>query len=187
MRYISVSDSLMRVLDEVESILRDFNASISVDEQAAMAEITVHGDNASELSIRQFIRAVNAGFSVKDAAQLLYIQDKTIFDIDVRENTRNMKECDRQIGRVIGKHGSVKEKIEKSTQTDVLITDKTVYILGTFRNCSEARDIVYSIIEGMPITQACRHMKRYSDIKQVVDDPHPNTRSQHENMFGNEY
>jgi len=183
MRYISVSDSLVRVLDEVKSVLRDFNASISVNEREAIAEITLEEDNTHELSIRDFITAVNAGYSVSEASQLLYIHDKTLFKVDVQKNTRNQSECTRQIGRIIGKNGSIKEKIEKSTQTDLIITDTVVYILGTFRNCSEARDVVYSILEGMPIKQACKHLKRYEDIKQVVEEPTPDTRAQHKEMF----
>lgn len=183
MRYISVSDSLIRVLDEVRSVLQDFNASISVDEREAIAEITLHENTTNELSLREFITAVNAGYPVSEASQLLYIHDKTLFEIDVQTNTRNQNECERQIGRIIGKNGSIKEKIEKSTQTDLIISDSVVYILGTFRNCSEARDVVYSILEGMPITQACKHLKRYEDVSQVIDEPTPDTRSQHKEMF----
>jgi ribosomal RNA assembly protein len=183
MRYISVSDSLVRVLDEVRSVLQEFNASISVNEREAIAEITLHEDTTNELSIREFITAVNAGYPVSEASQLLYIHDKTLFEVDVQNNTRNQNECERQIGRIIGKNGSIKEKIEKSTQTDLIISNSVVYILGTFRNCSEARDVVYSILEGMPITQACKHLKRYEDVTQVLDEPTPDTRSQHKEMF----
>lgn len=183
MRYISVSDSLVRVLDEVRSVLQEFNASISVNEREAIAEITLHEDTTNELSIREFITAVNAGYPVSEASQLLYIHDKTLFEVDVQKNTRNQNECERQIGRIIGKNGSIKEKIEKSTQTDLIISNSVVYILGTFRNCSEARDVVYSILEGMPITQACKHLKRYEDVTQVLDEPTPDTRSQHKEMF----
>jgi len=35
----------------------------------------------------------------------------------------------------------------------------------------------------MPIKQACKHLKRYEDIKQVVEEPTPDTRAQHKEMF----
>lgn len=112
-----------------------------------------------------FVKAVIAGFDVKDAIALLRLDDVYIegFEIkDVRANLEgdNLSRC---IGRISGSHGKTKYTIENVTRTRIVLADTKIWILGTTQNTQVARNAICDLIRGSPAA------KVYSRIRAVMN------------------
>ena len=112
-----------------------------------------------------FVKAVVAGFEVRDALALIRMDDIFIdaFEVkDVRANLQgdNLSRC---IGRMSGSHGKTKFTIENVTRTRIVIADTHVHILGTTTNTRVARDALCDLIRGSPAA------KVYTRIRSVMN------------------
>lgn len=112
-----------------------------------------------------FVKAVIAGFDVKDAVALIRMDDVYIegFEIkDVRANLQgdNLSRC---IGRLSGSHGKTKYTIENVTRTRIVIADTKIWIMGTTQNIRVARDALCDLIRGSPAA------KVYTRIRAVMN------------------
>ena len=112
-----------------------------------------------------FIKAVVAGFEVKDAIALLRMDDIYLetFEVkDVRANLQgdNLSRC---IGRMSGSHGKTRYTIENVTRTRIVIADTHISIMGTTQNTRVARDAICDLIRGSPAA------KVYNRIRAVMN------------------
>ncbi|RNF07928.1 RNA-binding protein PNO1 [Trypanosoma rangeli] len=112
-----------------------------------------------------FVKAVVAGFDVKDAVALLRMDDVYIegFEVkDVRANLQgdNLSRC---IGRMSGSHGKTKYTIENVTRTRIVIADTHIWVMGTTQNIRVARDALCDLIRGSPAA------KVYTRVRAVMN------------------
>ncbi|CAD2216678.1 RNA-binding protein PNO1 [Angomonas deanei] len=112
-----------------------------------------------------FVKAVIAGFDVKDAIALIRMDDVFIegFEVkDVRANLAgdNLSRC---IGRISGSHGKTKYTIENVTRTRIVIADTRIWLMGTTQNIRVARDALCDLIRGSPAA------KVYTRIRSVMN------------------
>ncbi|KEG15033.1 RNA-binding protein PNO1 [Trypanosoma grayi] len=127
------------------------------------------GDGGSSKVLLQkaedFVKAVVAGFDVKDAIALLRMDDVYIegFEVkDVRANLQgdNLSRC---IGRMSGSHGKTKYTIENVTRTRIVIADTHIWVMGTTQNIRVARDALCDLIRGSPAA------KVYTRVRAVMN------------------
>ncbi|CUE65731.1 Hypothetical protein, putative [Bodo saltans] len=122
-------------------------------------------DRALLQKAEDFVKAVVAGFEVKDAMALLRMDDIYIegFEVkDVRANLAgdNLSRC---IGRMSGSHGKTRYTIENVTRTRLVIADTHIHIMGTTQNIRAARDAICDLIRGSPAA------KVYNRIRAVMN------------------
>ncbi|CBZ30905.1 conserved hypothetical protein [Leishmania mexicana MHOM/GT/2001/U1103] len=143
----------------------------SVDLRTSPSTSTAEGDQsatASKIMLQKaedFVKAVIAGFDVRDAVALLRMDDVYIegFEIkDVRANLQgdNLSRC---IGRISGSHGKTKYTIENVTRTRIVVADTKIWIMGTTQNIRVARDSICDLIRGSPAA------KVYTRIRAVMN------------------
>lgn len=121
-------------------------------------------DRALLQKAEDFVKAVVAGFEVKDAMALLRMDDIYVegFEVkDVRANLAgdNLSRC---IGRMSGSHGKTRYTIENVTRTRIVIADTHIHIMGTTQNTRVARDAICDLIRGSPAA------KVYNRIRAVM-------------------
>ncbi|KAG5467485.1 hypothetical protein CUR178_01128 [Leishmania enriettii] len=142
-----------------------------VDLRTSPPKSTVEGDQsvaASKVMLQKaedFVKAVIAGFDVRDAVALLRMDDVYIegFEIkDVRANLQgdNLSRC---IGRISGSHGKTKYTIENVTRTRIVLADTKIWVMGTTQNIRVARDAICDLIRGSPAA------KVYTRIRAVMN------------------
>ncbi|KAG5492775.1 hypothetical protein JKF63_01355 [Porcisia hertigi] len=145
--------------------------SRSVDLRTSPTTTTAEGEQgvaASKVMLQKaedFVKAVIAGFDVRDAVALLRMDDVYIegFEIkDVRANLQgdNLSRC---IGRISGSHGKTKYTIENVTRTRIVVADTKIWIMGTTQNIRVARDAICDLIRGSPAA------KVYTRIRAVMN------------------
>ncbi|EAN86805.1 hypothetical protein TCSYLVIO_005795 [Trypanosoma cruzi] len=130
----------------------------------ATMEAAGHGGDSSKVLLQKaedFVKAVVAGFEVKDAIALLRMDDVYIegFEVkDVRANLHgdNLSRC---IGRMSGSHGKTKYTIENVTRTRIVIADTHIWLMGTTQNIRVARDALCDLIRGSPAAKVYTRLR----------------------------
>ncbi len=112
-----------------------------------------------ELIARNIILAIGRGFSPEKAMELLD-EECIIQIIDLRDYARNRNDLIRIKGRVIGREGKAKKKIEEMTETYISVYGKTVAIIGKPENVKIAYDAIKMLIAGAMHSTVYRYLER---------------------------
>lgn len=123
-------------------------------------EITIEGeDPLEEIRAYNIIKAIGRGFSLEDALKLLE-DNSSICIIDVSDYASTENSKVRLKGRVIGREGKAKRKIEKETNTKICVYGKTVSIIGKVQNVEIAKKTVELLLEGRSHSSAFNWMQK---------------------------
>lgn len=111
-----------------------------------------------------FVKAVVAGFEVRDALALLRMDDIYIDSFEVKDVRANLQgdNLSRCIGRMSGAHGKTRFTIENVTRTRIVIADTHIHVMGSTQNIRVARDAICDLIRGSPAA------KVYNRIRAVM-------------------
>lgn len=158
-RYLSIPEERVSVLigdggstlDEIQELV---DATIHVEGN----EVEIDGDPLEERRAYNIVKAIGRGFAPDRALRLLE-DNSTLCVIDVTDfaSTDNGKE--RLKGRVIGRNGEAREKIENDTDTEIAVYGKTISILGNVGNVEVARQAVTMLLEGRSHATAFRFLE----------------------------
>lgn len=112
-----------------------------------------------------FVKAVVAGFDVKDALALLRMDDVYIEGFEIKDVRANLHgdHLSRCIGRLSGSHGKTKYTIENVTRTRIVVADTRIWVMGITQNIRVARDALCDLIRGSPAA------KVYTRIRSVMN------------------
>ena len=134
---------------------------INIDSKSGEVEVEGTPEKALEFYITtQIVKAVARGFSPEHALRLL--DENYYFDIIDLEDFvgKREKELQSKKGRLIGKEGKVREKIEEETGCFVSVYGKTVSIIGTPEGMEACRKSIELILNGSSIDTAFSALKR---------------------------
>jgi ribosomal RNA assembly protein len=115
------------------------------------------------------VKAVGRGFSPERALQLL--DDDVFLEIlDLQELLgKQGKKLESKKGRVIGKAGATRDKIEEETQTLISVYGKTIAFIGRPENIALAKDAVERLLEGAKHEKVYDFLSRKSSEKKKFE------------------
>lgn len=116
-------------------------------------KVIIEGDPIEIMLTKEVIIAFNRGFE-EGYAELLFDPEYSLHVIDVSSYSSNKERIKKLEGRVIGKGGSIKSKIEKMTNTKISVFGKTISIIGSYDEVDKARRIIDSILRGRSFSSA---------------------------------
>lgn len=126
-----------------------FNVALNVDSKTATVYISP-GQGATPLEVmraKQAIEAISLGFSLEDAVKLS--DDNWCFEIlDLSEMARNADDLRRIKARIIGEEGRARRNIEQMAHVKIVVSEKTVGILGECENVEVARRALLMLVQG---------------------------------------
>jgi ribosomal RNA assembly protein len=121
-------------------------------------DVTISGeDPLLVLKARDMVLAIGRGFSPKEARRLL--DDGCELHVISLEG-ETLKKRRRLLGRVIGKQGKAKKRIEADTGASISIQGKTLALLGTHEEIGPAEDAIEELLAGKTHAYAYRRMYR---------------------------
>ena len=148
----------IRRVKELKDILR---RSTGVDIKIGEGVIEMQGDAFKEFMAEKVLRAMLFGFSYEDAVKLLDNMIMEVIDLDI-PNARRRHQI---LGRLIGREGKVKKRLEEVTGTHIMIRPWAVAILGPLDEVEIARRAVEKIIRGAPHEAVFAFLHRWEKLR----------------------
>jgi len=108
-------------------------------------DVEISGEPLDVMKVVNIVKAIGRGFS-SDDAKLLLNEDYVLEVISLYGETS--KTIKRLMGRVIGRKGYTKEKIEKKTNTMISVFGKTVSIIGKGDGLIKAYNSLNALLSG---------------------------------------
>ncbi|MBE5728548.1 hypothetical protein IHE51_01690 [Candidatus Parvarchaeota archaeon] len=123
----------------------DLNVSIDIDGNT----ISMDSESASNLMmVKDMILAYSRGFA-PDIAKLLLNDDYSLIVMNMNDYTKSEKRQTQLKGRVIGRYGSIKERLGKLTMCSLRVYGKTISIIGQYEYANVAESGVDMLLKGM--------------------------------------
>lgn len=126
-----------------------------IDIQGNSAEIT--GNAQDVIRASEVVKAIARGFH-PEKALLLLKEDYMLDIISLKGKTKKTQK--RLLGRVIGKGGRTRKRIQDLTHTCVAVYGKTVAIIGKKGDVDRARESVERLLKGRTHGAVYRYMER---------------------------
>ena len=131
-----------------KAIEKEGNVWLNVDSKTG--EVTIKAKDAlSAWQGANVVRAVARGFP-PEIAHKLFKPDHSYEIISLEEHARNKKDIMRLRGRLIGKDGKARDRIQFLTQTQIRVQGKTVAILGKSLCVANAHRAIEMLLTGAP-------------------------------------
>ncbi len=92
------------------------------------------------------------------AAEKVIGDESVVLQIDLEDPILPSGDIKRILSRLIGKKGSVKQRIEASTNTSIFIKEAKVVIVGSFEAVEKAREAIRRIASGQPIPAVYKYL-----------------------------
>ncbi len=155
---------IVRVPDERKSVLIGKDGRVrGMIEKGTGTKILVSDaveisgdDSLNLLKAKDIVTAIGRGFSPGKARRLLEEGcELRVISLD----GESLKKRKRLFGRVIGKAGRCREKIERETGASVCIYGKTLSLIGTPDELGPAEDAIEELLSGKTHSWAYRKMQ----------------------------
>ncbi len=129
------------------NVEKETKTKIHVDSKNGDVEI-IGEDAAQTLKASNIVRAIGRGFSPEHAMKLT--SDEYYLElINLNEELgKNWKTIQSKKGRVIGREGSIRSKIEQDTHTRISVYGKTIGIIGKAEAVEKASHAIRMLIKG---------------------------------------
>lgn len=92
------------------------------------------------------------------AAEKVIDDESVVLQIDLEDPIRPGDDVKRVLSRLIGKKGSVKQRIESATNTSLFIKEPKVVVVGSFEAVERAREAIRRIASGQPIPTVYKYL-----------------------------
>jgi len=145
-----------------KSIETTGNVRLQIDSKTGKVQIKAK-DAISAWQGANVIRAVARGFP-PEIARKLFKSDYSYELISLDEYSRNKKDLIRIRGRLIGKDGKARDKLQFLTQAQIRVQGKTVAVLGESQCVALARHAIEMLLSGSP------HLRVFAFLKEQMGE-----------------
>jgi len=119
-------------------------------------DIEIRGEEENVFRAREVIKAIGRGFSPENAFMLLGKECRLEVISLKGESERRIKSI---LGRVIGRNGATRRRIEECSGAHVAVYGKTVSVLGKYPDVEKARRFIDQLLAGRPHGYVYRMME----------------------------
>lgn len=138
--FFSNINKIKKVKDKVE---KELNVKIEINK-----EVSISGEGFSEYIAITVLGAVDIGFDI-NTALILSDQDYMLEKINIKSHVKQSR-LPAVRGRLIGREGKVKKRLEQLTNCSIVVKDNTIALIGKTEDVIIARKAIHAIIRGSP-------------------------------------
>jgi ribosomal RNA assembly protein len=147
--FLSLPEERVRILKKNKDIVKRIESLADAKVEVENCEVSFECENPfMSMRLKEVFRAFGRGFDIHDALDLL--DEDYFFDsIEVKDYAGKSRK--RQIalkGRVIGREGKMKKRIEELAKVKVAVYGKTVSIIGKWENLQIAKRAIEMLLSG---------------------------------------
>lgn len=164
---VKYTESSEKIKKEKKKIEEAFNVRIDFEEAVDIAKIKAesNADPLAEIKAQEAISAINAGIETETALKLKS-DDFSIAKVDIEEVVgRKRKAVERQIGRIIGRKGKVKDYIAETTETEIVVKEGKVFIIGKPENVEAAKNAIEMLASGSKHASVYRMLEKIKSME----------------------
>jgi ribosomal RNA assembly protein len=119
-------------------------------------DVEISGEDSLQLmKAKEIVTAIGRGFSSGIAERLL---DEDTYLIVTSLEGESIKKRKRLFGRVIGRGGRTRRKVEKETGASICVRGKTLSIIGTREQVAPAEEAMMELLSGKSHAHAYKRM-----------------------------
>ena len=158
---------LLEKTTEIKRTLKELEEKLKVKLSLKRKKLTISGPTINEYDASQVIDAINFGFST-DKALLLKDPDFSFRKLHIKDFTRrsNLREVR---ARIIGSNGRTKRTIENISNTDIILNDNEVGIIGSSESIEEAVTAMANIIKGSKQSNVYKYLEKANVLRKDSD------------------
>lgn len=162
MKFVKIPMERVAVLigkeGEVKRHIEEHGVEIQVDSKTG--DVKMEGEPIAEMDAENVVRAIGRGFSPHHAFHLF--NDSYYFTlIDMRDYVgKKDKHIHRIAGRIIGKEGKARRKIEDDAHVFISIYGHTISIIGKIEGTDVAKRAIEMLLEGANHSTVYRYLER---------------------------
>jgi ribosomal RNA assembly protein len=133
-------------------------------------EISIEGDDALQVMVSAKVsKAIGRGFSPEKAFKLL--EDGYYFEVINLQDVvgKNYKTIQTKKGRIIGKEGKIRNKIEEETNTTISVYGKTVGIIGKGEDMEKAMRAITMLLEGASHNTVLNYLRQSLSVGETFE------------------
>ena len=146
---------LLKYKEELEKLGK---VKLEIDRENNLVKI-ISDEAVNSWVCEKVIKAIARGFILKDAEKL-FNAETTYIQLDLKNfGAKSKKQQLRLKGRVIGKEGTSKNKIQELTKTKISVYGKTVGIIGEQENVELAKKAIEMLLSGSKHSTAYRFIQ----------------------------
>ncbi|MBS3060716.1 MAG: RNA-processing protein [DPANN group archaeon] len=148
-------------------IERRFTVKLEINSETGEVNLirNIENDALKGIQAREVIKAIAGGIAPQKAYKLENPQYYT-GQVNLAEAVGDSdKELSRVKSRLIGTEGKVRAYLSKLTDTEIIINNNLVTILGEIEDVNAAKEAVSKIIEGTPIPNVIKFVEKYKRQK----------------------
>lgn len=108
-------------------------------------DVSIEGESLDVIRAEQVVKAIGRGFAPRKAFLLL---DEEYQFTMIRLEGETANTVKRLMGRVIGREGKTRRKIEESTGTAISVYGKTVSVIGKPKDLDAAKKAIEELLQG---------------------------------------
>lgn len=143
---------------DVRENLKLLEEKLKLNIKLAKHKLTFEGEAVDELAAVKVFEAIQFGFTVRQAIQLID-PDILFVKLKMRQFTRR-KDMHDVRGRVIGREGKTKRTVESISDCEVTINGNEVGIIGLVDNIEAATTGIKNIVKGSKQSNVYNFMER---------------------------
>ncbi|HLC31492.1 MAG TPA: hypothetical protein VJK51_02400 [Candidatus Nanoarchaeia archaeon] len=158
----------VRNITEIKKAIPEWKKKATIKITLEGNKATIEGTPVEELETQQMLDAISFGFSAKKAL-ILKEPDMQFKKLHIKTyNPRRTLESIKS--RVIGTFGRTKNTIEEISNTDIVIGEAEVGIIGHAENINEAETALINVIRGSKQANAYSFLERMNREKKKQPD-----------------
>ncbi|NPA99948.1 MAG: RNA-binding protein [Crenarchaeota archaeon] len=162
---VAMDKNKIKYVEKFKDLLeRELNVKITVDDTGQVVIEPRENTTLNQImKAKEVIEAINYGFDVNTALELKK-PNYVLMIVNLRDYIIDKSKINHLIrikGRLIGEEGRARKTIEELSGAKIVISDKSVAIIGEYENAKAAREAIEMLIQGRQHATVYRRLQSW--------------------------
>ncbi|MGC8923830.1 MAG: hypothetical protein ACP5H8_02910 [Candidatus Micrarchaeia archaeon] len=159
MQIIAVdSKGIKRFTKKVQEELKENGVVVRLNRKDLVVECESE-DPYIELKSVDVVKGIGNGME-PEIAYKLFSNEFMLKTVDLGELLSSKEDVGRVMGRIIGTNGRMKRFMEQITETDIIIRDNKIYIVGAIEGVELSMNAIYALVRGATHKKVCALLEK---------------------------
>ncbi|MEM4152658.1 MAG: KH domain-containing protein [Candidatus Pacearchaeota archaeon] len=159
---------ILKLKNKIKKLESRLKVEININEKGTIIIFNKKKDSFAEYVASKVLEAIALGFDLNTAMQLCNT-DFTLAKINAKDLVRSSR-VNLAVGRVIGKKGRTKELIGELSGCKLVVSNRTISIIGRTDNVETARQAIISLIKGSKQSNIYNYLEKNKRRLKILEE-----------------